>query len=68
MKKKPVLIALALFICYLKAKETATGEGVQSQDAADDEEPVPFGEALKSLFGNKYWVMILIMNFCANIS
>ena len=63
-----LFIALALIICYLKAKETAVGEGVQAEDIHDDEIPVPFGEALKSLFGNKYWVMILIMNFCANIS
>lgn len=63
-----LFIALALIICYLKAKETAVGEGVQAEDIHDDETPVPFGEALKSLFGNKYWVMILIMNFCANIS
>ena len=63
-----LFIALALIICYLKVKETAVGEGVQAEDIHDDEIPVPFGEALKSLFGNKYWVMILIMNFCANIS
>lgn len=60
--------ALALLICYTRAKETATEGKAEVVEPENDEEPVPFMEAIKNLFKNKYWVMILVMNFCAQIS
>ena len=60
--------ALALLICYARAKETATEGKAEVVEPENDEEPVPFMEAIKNLFKNKYWVMILVMNFCAQIS
>lgn len=62
-----LVTALALLICYLRAKETAT-EGKEVVEVQDDEEPTPFAEAIKLLFKNKYWVMILLMNFFAQVS
>ena len=57
--------------------ETLSGLGgkeypaVEGQDAAavavPEEEKVPFGETLKCLFHNKYWVMALILAICSNI-
>lgn len=65
-----LVTVLALLLCYAKAKETAVGdseaEAIASTEA--EEEPVPFKEALGKLFHNKYWVMILLMNFMANVS
>ena len=64
-----LFIALALLLCFLRAKESAVdAKAVTSETEQDDEEPVPFKEALKLLFQNKYWVMILLMNFCAQVS
>ncbi|MCR5397175.1 MAG: glycoside-pentoside-hexuronide (GPH):cation symporter [Lachnospiraceae bacterium] len=64
-----LFIALALLLCFLRAKESAVdAKVVTSETEQDDEEPVPFKEALKLLFQNKYWVMILLMNFCAQVS
>ena len=64
-----LFIALALLLCFLRAKESAVdSKAVALEAEQDDEEPVPFKEALKLLFQNKYWVMILLMNFCAQVS
>lgn len=61
---------LALLICYWKSKEHAVEAGaeVTVTQEQDDEEPVPFWEAIGKLFHNKYWVMILIMGVMSNIS
>ncbi len=60
------LVILAFLICYLTSRET-----VQDASAAanpeEEEEPVPFLEAVVKLFHNKYWVMILVMNFFVNV-
>lgn len=65
-----LVIILALLICYKKAKETAVSdEAVKTGSEEEcDEEPTPFKEAISKLFANKYWVLIVIMNFAANIS
>lgn len=57
---------LAFLICYKTSKETPQIE-VNTETAEEEEEAVPFKEAVLKLFGNKYWVMILIMNFLVNI-
>lgn len=60
------LVILAFLICYKTSKETPQTE---TDDAAaeEEEEAVPFKEAVVKLFGNKYWVMVLVMNFLVNI-
>lgn len=65
-----LMVVLALLICYKKARECAveTGKEALPADQQDDEEPVPFKEALGNLFRNKYWVIILIMGVMSNIS
>lgn len=63
-----VISALLLFVTWKTSKEYPAVEG---QDAAavavPEEEKVPFGETLKCLFHNKYWVMALILAICSNI-
>ncbi|MDL2301568.1 glycoside-pentoside-hexuronide (GPH):cation symporter [Lachnospiraceae bacterium OttesenSCG-928-D06] len=65
-----ILIALALILCYVRAKEQPVEIGAESAKKmeVEEEEPVPFKEALKNLFQNKYWVMILIMGVMSNVS
>lgn len=64
-----ICVVLALLIVYLTAHETATESGVAAAQAGPEEEedPVPFGEALKKLFRNKYWVIVLVVNFMSCI-
>ncbi len=64
------LSVLALLICYAKAKETATEDGVEEvvEVKVEEEEPVPFCVALQNLFCNKYWVMVLVLGFLTNVS
>lgn len=59
------LVILAFLICYKTSKETPQDETVQ--ETVEEEETVPFFEAVNKLFHNKYWVMILIMNFLVNV-
>ncbi len=65
-----LMAIFALLICYLKAKETAveSGKEAEANVEGDDEEPVPFATAIKNLFSNKYWVMVLILGFLTNVS
>lgn len=66
-----VLILLALILCYVRAKEQAVEAGAETatvEVVVEEEESVPFKEALANLFANKYWVMILIMGVISNVS
>lgn len=61
-----IISALLLFITWRTSKETNPAAAVESQESL--EEPVPMGIALKNLFGNKYWVLALIMGICSNVT
>lgn len=66
-----VLILLALILCYVRAKEQAVEVGAETTVGGivvEEEESVPFKDALKDLFANRYWVMILIMGVISNVS
>ena len=53
---------LSLLLLYKVTRENA------SLEAGSSEEKVPFLEGLGILFGNKYWVMMLVLQFIMNIS
>ena len=59
-----LVIALFLLICYLRSKETTGLEGSDAEqeklEQAEEGETLP--EALKKLFKNKYWVIVLLCN------
>ena len=61
---------LCLLFCYKKSKETATADDVAAAAPEPDEfdAPVSLGEAVKKLFGNKYWVLALIMGLMSNVT
>lgn len=66
-----LLVALCMLLCYRASRETATEKGaapVQSPANAEEEEATPFLQAVGKLFHNKYWVMVLVANLCAQIS
>ena len=63
-----VVSAILLFVTYKTSKEYVAVEGQEAEaPAAEEEESLPFGETLKCLFHNKYWVMSLILAVCSNI-
>lgn len=62
-----VLAAVCLLVTWKTSKETnPVMESTEKQ--ANDEESIPLKKAIVNLFHNKYWVMILIMGLCANIT
>lgn len=64
-----LIVALSLLLCYKKSKETATETGAAAAAAQEDQdEAIPLTSALGKLFGNKYWVLALIMGLMSNIT
>lgn len=64
-----ILSVLAFLICYVTSRETATEAGtvVKPEDVVQEEAIVPFKEAVVKLFHNKYWVIILVVNFLSQV-
>ena len=63
-----VTSALLLFVTWKTSKEFPAVKGQDTLAVAlPIEEPVTFGESLKCLFRNKYWVMALVLAICSNI-
>ena len=64
-----LMVVLAILICWVRAKETATSDEVVVSDVTEiEEESTPFNEALSNLFHNKYWVMVLLLGLFTQIS
>ena len=61
-----VLSAASLFILYKTSRETS--KTAAEEEPQDTEEKVPFAEAIRMLFQNKYWVIMLLVNLLVNIS
>ncbi|GFI15747.1 putative glycoside/cation symporter YagG [Lachnospiraceae bacterium] len=65
------ILILAMLICYLTSRETAiaVGKGENpEQKEKEEEEKISIMEAIGKLFANKYWVIVLILNFAAQVS
>lgn len=60
------VVILAFLICYKTSRESVSDE-IKEQKTEEEEETVPFREAVVKLFQNKYWVMVLIMNFLSAV-
>lgn len=65
-----ILSAASLFVLYKTSRETSqtTVEGGEAIPHDTEEEKVPFVEAIRMLFQNKYWVIMLLANLFVNIS
>ena len=65
-----LIVLLCLLFCYKKSKETATGDGVPETVAEEEgmDEAIPFKNAIGNLFGNKYWVLALVMGLISNVT
>lgn len=66
-----LLVILAFLVCYAVSRETASESGsdaVAVESAGqDEEEMVAFTDAVAKLFHNKYWVIILVVNFLSQV-
>ena len=62
-----IIVILAALICYATSRETATEAGAVVEVKEEDEEVIPFKEALAKLFHNKYWVIVLVVNLLSCI-
>ncbi|MGN1142511.1 MAG: MFS transporter [Oliverpabstia sp.] len=62
-----ILSAVSLFILYKTSRETS-GTAKDAATREMEEEKVPFMEAVKTLFQNKYWVIMLLVNLFVNVS
>lgn len=62
-----VFAILASIVAYKTARESAVEAGSEADTGAvaEDEERVPFTEAIPKLFRNRYWVIVLVVNFLA---
>lgn len=62
-----LVIILAFLIVYLTSRETATESGNVVEKEEEEEDVVPFKEAIVKLFHNKYWVIVLVVNLLSCI-
>lgn len=66
-----VAVLLLFLICYAngrKAKFASDFEAEEQQMETEEEEAVPFKEALGMLLRNKYWVIVLLFNLITSIT
>ena len=64
-----LIVALCLLLCYKKSKETATIDGdAEVVEESEQDEAIPLAEAVGKLFGNKYWVLALVMGLLSQVT
>lgn len=67
-----VLVLILFTICYNNGRKAKFAcdyaDDVETRPDEEGEEPVPFGEAMKMLLKNKYWVIILLFNLVTSIT
>ncbi|MBF6626329.1 MFS transporter [Aerococcaceae bacterium zg-BR9] len=64
-----LLVVLSMLICYRFSKESATdSDGQTVMPEVVEEETITMRESVSKLIKNKYWVLLLVINFAANVS
>lgn len=63
-----LVVLLTLLICYRNGSKAMRKAVQEAAEAAPEEEPVEFKTAVKCLFGNKYWVIVLLFNLITSVS
>lgn len=63
-----LVVALFMLICFLRAKENSGIEPTAEEKEAQAEEGESMLSAVGKLFHNKYWVIVLLCNFFANVT
>lgn len=60
-----IFVFPSLFIAYATSREYQVESVGEAKTAS--EEAVPFGKAVRMLFGNKYWVIVLLVNTLSGV-
>ncbi|HJA66598.1 MAG TPA: MFS transporter [Candidatus Mediterraneibacter cottocaccae] len=67
-----VLVLVLFAICYRNGHKAKFAcdytEDLEARPDEEEEEPVPFAEAMQMLFKNRYWVIVLLFNLITNIT
>lgn len=66
-----LVVLLTFLICYRNGKKAPFAEDFEGENAAviqEEEEKIPFQEAVSLLFHNKYWVIVLLFNLITAIT
>lgn len=63
-----LVVLLTLLICYRNGSKAMSKAAEETVQAMPEEEPVEFMTAVKCLFGNKYWVIVLLFNLITSVS
>lgn len=68
-----IAVLLLFLICYNNGRKAVFASDIEevrdmTSDAAEEEEAVPFKEAVGMLFRNKYWVIVLLFNLITSIT
>lgn len=64
------LIVLSMLVCYKYSRESAVDIRQAQTEAVvvEEEEKIGYKEALSKLVQNKYWILLLIVNFASQVS
>lgn len=63
-----LVVLLTLLICYRNGSKAMSKAAEETVQAMPEEEPVKFVTAVKCLFGNKYWVIVLLFDLITSVS
>lgn len=63
-----LFVLLLFLICWNNGHKAPFTREAESGAAEQEEEPVPFAPAMKMLFGNRYWVIVLLFNLITQIT
>ncbi len=66
------IVLLLFLLCYNNGRKAKFASEFTQEEASgaeeQEEEPVPFGEAMGMLFHNKYWVIVLLFNLITSVT
>lgn len=66
------VVLLLFLLCYNNGRKAKFASEFTQEEASgaeeQEEEPVPFGEAMGMLFHNKYWVIVLLFNLITSVT
>lgn len=60
-------VVLTLFICYINGSK-AMNAAIEIREEKEEEEKIPFKDALNMLVHSKYWVIVLLFNIITSVT
>lgn len=63
-----LVVLLALMICSINGNRAVMNMASVEKNTEDEEEKVPFKDAMKMLFASKYWVIVLLFNIITSVT